>query len=104
MRIGKYELEILKLLYEDEEGDLSFNKIRKAITGYPSLKWGKLSYDKYYEVDRLYKTLSRATRTLEDKGLIKRRGCESWQGKLSRVRRLEITDKGRNEYLRRVLN
>ena len=101
MRIGKYEMEILRILVEGD-GSVPFRKIREIITGHQSLKWGKLPYDKHYEIDRLFKTLSRATKTLEEKGLIKRDGYVGYRGRISRIWRLELTEEGKNQYIKRV--
>ena len=101
MRLGKYEMEILRILVNGERS-VPFRKVREDITGHQSLKWGKLPYDKHYEVDRLFKTLSRATKTLEEKGLIKRDGYVGYGGRISRIWRLELTEEGRNQYIKRV--
>lgn len=103
MRIGQNELKILKLLME-KDGRVSFYEVKEALTGKGRLKWRNMGYDKYHEIETQHKSLVRSTKTLEEKGLIVRSGYVStWNNnKLTRIKFLKITEKGKKEYLKRI--
>ena len=101
MRIGRNELIILQLLMENE-GQTSFFRIKEKLSGSGRLNWHKMGYDRWNEANIRHKALVRATKTLEEKGLIERMGSKSWSGRLSRVLRIKLTDAGKWNYLMRA--
>ena len=94
MRIGKYELMILGLLYENE-GKLWWGEIKEKISGYSKLDWNRLGYTKWYHINTIHKSLVRSIRTLLEKGLIKNMGYK-------RYTILELTKKGKIAYIKRA--
>lgn len=101
MRIGHHELTILGILLEGG-GRVSFYAIKEKLSGYGNLKFRKMGFDRFHEVNIKHKALVRATKTLEEKGLINRTGYVSYWGKLSRIRWLELTPEGKMAYLLRT--
>lgn len=103
MRIGQHELKILGLLME-KEGRVSFFEVKQKLCGEGRLNWRKMGYDKHHDISVQHKSLVRATKTLEEKGLAIRSGFVShWnKSKITRIKFLEITKKGKEEYLKRV--
>jgi len=100
MRIGDRELAVLKMLV-DNEGEVRFKEVKEKLSGYNRLKFRRMGYDKYYEINSIHKSLVRATKTLEEKGLIERRGWEGNYREYSRIVFLDLTELGRQEYMKR---
>ena len=100
MRIGDRELTILKMLVEND-GEIRFNDVKEKLSGFIRLKFRRMGYDKYYEINSIHKSLVRATKTLENKGLIKRRGWEGKYREYSKIVFLDLTELGRQEYMKR---
>jgi len=103
MRVGQTELKILKILTE-KEGRVSFYEVKQTLAGVGELKFRRMGYDKHHDISVQHKAIVRATKTLEEKGLIIRSGYVSpWDNsKLTRIKFLKITEKGKEEYLKRV--
>jgi len=103
MRIGQNELKILKILME-KEGRVSFYEVKQTIAGNGELNFRRMGWDRYHKINSEHKAIVRSTKTLEEKGLIVRSGYVSpWNdAKLTRVKFLKITEKGKEEYLKRV--
>jgi len=93
---------VLKLII-DAGGRERFQDIKKEVTGYSGVSFRRMGWEKKDKVDSVHKSLARATKTLEDKGLITRQG---WEGqyikRYSKIVWMEITEQGREEYQKRV--
>jgi len=101
MRIGHQELAILKHLYETDEMEDHFRSIKESISGVGKLHWYRYGFDKSRALESVHKSLARATKTLEEKGLIERIGYPSDNG-LSKITWLKLTKQGIIEYHKRM--
>ena len=91
MRIGKYELAILDLLYTESR---YWSEIKKTISGYSKVDWDRMGVTRWNQINSIHKSLVRSIKTLLEKGLITNLGDK-------RYTILEITEKGKTAYLKR---
>jgi len=101
MRIGKCELSILKILVNND-GKVSFREVKEKLSGHGQLKWRRMGSGIHNKTEVKHKAIVRATKTLEEKGLILRQGMAGYYKSFTRITRLKLTDKGREEYLKRL--
>lgn len=92
MRIGKYELAILELLYTESK---HWREIKQTLSGYSKLDWDRLGVNKWYHINSIHKSLVRSVKTLLEKELITNTGDK-------RYTILELTEKGKIAYIKRA--
>lgn len=87
----------------DGGGRVLFDQIKKEVSGYNGISYRRMGCEKHHAVNSVHKSLARATKTLEEKELITRKGWEAkYVNRYSKIMWMEITDKGREEYQKRV--
>lgn len=101
MRIGEWEISILGILANDG-GSSNFREIKEKLSGHSRLKFRRMGWGPHHVASTKHKAIARAARTLEEKGLIIRKSHSGYYGQVTSIFRLEITDKGLEEYLKRV--
>lgn len=102
MRIGQWELKILNLLYNSDDYRARISEIKEKLSGKKKLEWHRMSRDSYEKTNIVHKSIARATKTLEDKGLVERVGYVDINQNLSKIISLELTEKGIIEYHKRM--
>lgn len=100
MRIGEWELSILRIL-ANSGGSSSFRDVKEKLSGHSQLKFRRMGWEPHHITNTKHKAITRATRTLELKELITRKGHSGYHGQFTSIYRLEITDKGLEECLKR---
>ena len=101
MRIGKCELFILEILVNND-GKTTLQEVKEKLSGHGRLKVRRMGRDTYHKAEVEHKAIVRATKTLEEKGLILRKGMVGYYNPFSRITRLILTNRGREEYLKRL--